>query len=106
MLHILYILVFAVIAFLAVSNLIRSLMTVSMDFQRRYIMKRNASITRQINWENAKKTVHPELLDERGNPINEPLLVMRSVTVEDARQQLDTLYDLSPSKSPGKEKES
>lgn len=105
MLHLLYLLVFAVIAFLTVSNLIRSLITVSMDFQRRYIPKRNASITRQINWKNAKKTVHPELLDEIGNPINEPLLVMRSMTVEDARQQLDTLYDLSPSQSPEKEKE-
>lgn len=106
MLHLLYILVFAVIAFLAVSNLIRSLIPISMDFQHRYILKRNCSITRQINWEKAQKTVHPELLDEIGNPINEPLLVMRSVTVEDARQKLDTLYDLSPSQSPGKDKES
>ena len=106
MLHPLYILVFAVIAFLAVSNILLILITVSTDFQRRYSLKRSSSITRQINWKNAKKTVHPELLDEIGNLINEPLLVMRSVTVEDARQQLDTLYDLSPSQSPGKEKES
>ncbi|WP_269460807.1 DUF2973 domain-containing protein [cyanobacterium endosymbiont of Rhopalodia gibberula] len=29
--------------------------------------------------------VHPELLDEIENTTNEPLLVMRSVTVEDVR---------------------
>jgi hypothetical protein len=42
-------------------------------------------------------TSHPELLDEAGQPINEPLLVIRSLTVEDARQQLDAIYNSSPS---------
>jgi hypothetical protein len=41
-------------------------------------------------------TSHPELLDDAGQPINEPLLVIRSVTVEDARQQLDAIYNSSP----------
>ena len=52
---------------------------------------------------NTQKTIHPELLDERGRPINEPLLVMRSVSVEDARQQLDAIYNSSP--NPKKETE-
>ncbi|MGK7933048.1 MAG: DUF2973 domain-containing protein, partial [Microcystaceae cyanobacterium] len=46
-----------------------------------------------------------ELLDERGQPINEPLLVMRSVSVEDARQQLDALYNASPSSKKETEEE-
>jgi hypothetical protein len=32
--------------------------------------------------------------------INEPLLVMRSMTVEDAREQLDALYRSSPGGEP------
>jgi hypothetical protein len=36
MLHLLYLVAFTVIAFLAIGNLLRSLMTVSMDAQRRY----------------------------------------------------------------------
>jgi hypothetical protein len=43
-----------------------------------------------------RKTLHPELLDETGNLINEPLLVMRSLSVQDARNQLDNLYKSSP----------
>ncbi|CDN09792.1 hypothetical protein RintRC_1303 [Richelia intracellularis] len=38
---------------------------------------------------------HPELLDDSGNLIKEPLLVMRSVNVEDARQHLDSIYNNS-----------
>ena len=40
-----------------------------------------------------------EEYDEQGQVINEPLLVMRSVSVEDARQKLDALYDSSPNKT-------
>jgi hypothetical protein len=39
---------------------------------------------------------HPEFLDDQGNLIEEPLLVMKSMTVEDAREQLDALYRSSP----------
>jgi hypothetical protein len=42
------------------------------------------------------KVLHPELLDDTGNLINEPLLVMRSLSVQDARNQLDNLYKSSP----------
>jgi hypothetical protein len=100
MLHLLYILAFTVIAFLAIGNLIRNLITVSMDSQRRYPTTGNSSSERrEVNINRANMTIHPELLDERGQPINEPLLVMRSVTVEDARQQLDAIYNASPNQS-------
>ena len=39
---------------------------------------------------------HPELLDDNGDPVDEPLLVIRSVSVEDARQRLDSIYQSSP----------
>ncbi|MDJ0730602.1 MAG: DUF2973 domain-containing protein [Crocosphaera sp.] len=103
MLHLIYIVAFTIIAFLAVSNLIRSLITVSMDSQRRYPERRNSASPKPNKWTNTRKTIHPELLDERGKPINEPLLVMRSVSVEDARQQLDAIYNASP--NPSKETE-
>lgn len=89
MLQLLYILAFTIIAFLAVSNLIRSLITVSLGSQRPF--RASPTSLRQQSY-------HPELFDDSGNPINEPLLVMRSVNVEDARQQLDALYNSSPSK--------
>ncbi|MGL5034671.1 MAG: DUF2973 domain-containing protein [Microcystaceae cyanobacterium] len=88
MLQLLYVLAFTIIAFLAVSNLIRSLITVSFGTQRNPRFNPN-------RWQQG---YHPELFDKFGNPINEPLLVMRSVDVEDARQQLDALYHASPSK--------
>jgi Protein of unknown function (DUF2973) len=92
MLHLLYILAFTIIAFLTISNLIRSLINVSMDSQ-----KRPAKSSNSYNPYGYPMTSHPELLDSAGQLINEPLLVIRSVTVEDARQQLDALYNASPS---------
>jgi hypothetical protein len=95
MLHLIYIFAFTVIAFLAITNLIRSLINVSIDSQRRY---RYSTVNQQKKRVNPH-TLHPELLDDQGQPINEPLLVMRSVTVEDARQQLDAIYNSSPSQT-------
>jgi hypothetical protein len=95
MLHILYILAFTVIAFLAISNLIRSLINVSYNSTR----SRPNLPLRQDN-----KISHPELVDNQGRIIKEPLLVMRSVSVEDARQKLDAIYEASPSQ-PNKEQE-
>lgn len=98
MLHIIYILAFTVIASFAISNLVRSLITLSTDTRvhpnHRSYQTRNSGAKRQY-----RSSVHPELLDEQGKVINEPLLVMRSVSVEDARQKLDALYDSSPSKN-------
>ncbi len=99
MLHFVYIIAFTIIAFLAITNLIRSLITVSVGTQRGYSSRSGYK----------RQNLHPELLDETGKPFNEPLLVMKSVTVEDARQQLDALYNASPSKtvdSPEKEEDS
>ena len=95
MLHLIYILAFTAIALLAVSNLIRSLVTLSAETQKFY----------PPNYGNSKRTskssqsFHPELLDEQGKVIEEPLLVMRSVSVDDARSRLNALYDASPSKT-------
>ena len=37
-----------------------------------------------------------EFLDSTGNIIKDPLLVMRSIDVQDARAHLDALYEASP----------
>lgn len=103
MLHLLYILAFTLIASLTITNLIRSLITVSMDSQRRYPSNSRSGMPRNSY---GYQVLHPELLDETGQPINEPLLVMKSVTVEDARQQLDALYQSSPSPAQEKDEES
>mgnify|MGYP002777089351 FL=1 len=90
-LHLLYILAFTVIAFLAIGNLVRNLITLGVESQRQYPPMGHASENRRT-----PRNPHPELLDENGRMINEPLLVMRSMTVEDAREQLDAIYKASP----------
>jgi hypothetical protein len=98
MLHLVYILAFTVLAFLAVGNLIRNLMVLGADSQRTYGNKGQFSpSTSGQSTRNVRSVSHPELLDEYGNVVNEPYLVMRSLTVEDARDRLDALYDASPS---------
>lgn len=108
MLQLLYLIAFTALAFLAIGNLIRSLLTLSRDSQRRYAPTGRS----QAEWGRspvsttyARAIPHPELLDERGNPINEPLLVMRSMTVEDAREKLDAIYNSSPSNNTGPQEE-
>lgn len=96
MLHLVYILVFTIIALLAVSNLIRSLVTLSAETQKFYAPKHNDSTRNQFR---RTQKVHPELLDDQGKVIEEQLLVMRSVSVDDARSRLDALYEASPSKT-------
>jgi hypothetical protein len=103
MLHLLYLVAFTVIAFLAIGNLLRSLLTLSIDSQRLYSPagRSQADCGRSAVTASRSRSnyvPHPELLDDKGNPINEPLLVMRSMTVEDAREQLDALYNSSPGK--------
>ncbi len=102
MLHILYIFAFTIVAFLAITNLIRNLIVISTESNRRYSNSgfgggaRNRSLAQNRTPKYAQVS-HPELLDENGRPIDEPLLVMRSVTVEDAREKLDAIYNSSPS---------
>jgi hypothetical protein len=109
MLQLLYIIAFTILAFLTIGNLLRSLLTLSIDSQRRYTPAGRS----QADWgplpgaasRRYSSVPHPELLDETGNPINEPLLVMRSMTVEDAREKLDALYKSSPGNSTGTQEE-
>lgn len=94
--HLLYILAFACLAFLAVSNLIRNLMMLGADSRRPANSNPyTASGSPADSSERQRPVPHPELLDDDGNVIREPLLVMRSISVKDAREQLDSLYDNS-----------
>ncbi|MCC5616457.1 DUF2973 domain-containing protein [Nostoc sp. CHAB 5836] len=99
MLHLLYILAFTILAFIAVGNLIRNLIMFSFDRDRTYPTN-SSPMNNQGNYgyySSKKQFVpHPELLDSAGKLIKEPLLVMRSINVEDARQHLDALYEASP----------
>ncbi|MDC0835827.1 hypothetical protein CKA32_004428 [Geitlerinema sp. FC II] len=94
MLHLLYILAFTVLAFVAVGNLVRNLLSFSAD--ARGMRSPNPSTPPR-----PQPTPHPELLDESGRAIEEPLLVMKSIGIEDAREQLDALYRSSPGVSTG-----
>ncbi len=105
LLQLLYILAFTTLAFIAVANLIRNLVMFSFDRQGNYparFARNEVGGTRrnQGNYSHSASrrqyVPHPELLDNSGNIVKEPLLVMRSINVEDARQQLDALYESSP----------
>ncbi|HEY9617112.1 MAG TPA: DUF2973 domain-containing protein [Microcoleaceae cyanobacterium] len=107
MLHLLYILAFTILAVLAMANLIRNLMTLGMESQRSFSSSRQRANGASAYSGGQPSVPHPEFLDASGNVINEPLLVMRSMTVEDAREQLDALYESSPgSSTPGSNNES
>ncbi len=93
MLHILYLIAFTILAFLAIGNLIRNLVQFSMDSQR----YPSQAMQQQ------RPSPHPELYDETGRLTNEPLLVMKSITVDDARARLDALYNDLPSYSSDSE---
>ena len=92
--HILYILAFSVIAFVAIGNLIRNLVGVAQGARQQAANQTGSPAGTRAG--GRRSPAHPELLDERGKPINEPLLVMRSVDIDDAREQLDHLYQDSP----------
>lgn len=90
-LHLLYVVAFTALAFLAVGNLIRNLMTLGIESQRGYSARGSYGSAGRM-----RAVSHPELLDNSGNVINEPLLVMRSMSMDDAREHLDALYEASP----------
>lgn len=99
MLHLLYILAFTVLALIAVSNLIRNLVMFSFERDRPYSSGRSPMSDRDsfsYRSSSPQSVPHPEFLDNAGNVIKDPLLVMRSISVEDAREQLDALYEASP----------
>ena len=99
MLQILYILAFTTLAFIAVCNLMRNLLMFSLERDRTYPSPRSPMANRgnfpSLSYQ-TQSVPHPELLDTAGNLIKEPLLVMRSISVEEARAQLDALYEASP----------
>lgn len=99
-LHLLYTLAFTLLAFLAIGNLIRNLLTLGAESQRHHAPR---SYDPSRSTPSRTRVPHPELLDKNGKLINEPLLVMRSMTVEDAREQLDALYRSSPGGEPREE---
>ncbi|PSO50154.1 MAG: DUF2973 domain-containing protein [Cyanobacteria bacterium SW_9_44_58] len=108
MLHLLYIIAFTVIAFFAVSNLIRSLINIGTETQRIGNSWNSRNARKEVNrngYASSQAPSHPELLDEQGNPVNEPLLVMRSVNVDDAREKLDALYNNSPGSNQEEDKQ-
>ncbi len=84
MVQILYIIAFAVLSILAVTNLVRNLIALHQT-----TLGREQTLAQ-------RPVPHPELLDEHGKLTQEPLLVMRSLNVEDARSRLDAIYEASP----------
>lgn len=93
LMHLLYIVAFSVLAFLAIGNLVRNLITLGTESQRGSFSMPPSRV------EKPRVTLHPEMLDAQGKVMSEPLLVMRSLSVEDARERLDALYNASPSGS-------
>ncbi len=106
MLHLLYLLAFSSLAILTIGNLIRNLMVLGTESQRHgAAMPLDPNAARRagnaLNSSSPRSpkppiTLHPEMLDENGRPIREPLLVMKSMTVDDARDRLDALFQSSP----------
>ena len=97
MLHLIYVFAFSTLAFIAVANLIRNLIVLGSQSTRNYPPKvEDIPPVSHANRLSQISVPHPEFLDDTGNPIREPLLVMRSISVEDAREKLDALYNSSP----------
>lgn len=92
MFHFLFIVAFGTIAAIAALNLVRSFILLSRDSRTYPNFQANTPGS-----QNVRTTTHPEMIDASGRPINEPLLVVKSLDVEDARQRLDNLYHSSPS---------
>lgn len=102
MLHLLYILAFTTLALIALRNLIGNMLILGIDSTRSYPPQRpniGKNTYQSLAGSGGQAVPHPEFLDEAGNVIDEPLLVMRSMTVEDARSKLDALYNSTPESS-------
>lgn len=95
MLHVLYLIAFAVIASFAIANLFRNMMMLGRDVRQGYGNAKDAMGSSGTSSSSTKST-HPELLDESGKVVREPYLVMKSISVDDAREKLDALYKASP----------
>ncbi|MGG6240396.1 DUF2973 domain-containing protein [Nodosilinea sp. AN01ver1] len=93
--HVVYIIAFAVLAIMAIANLVRNLILLGGN-ARNPQSPRTYSGGQQFG-QGDRSVPHPELLDQDGQVIREPLLVMKSISVKDAREQLDALYNGSGS---------
>lgn len=93
--HIVYIIAFAVLAIMAIANLVRNLILLGGNAQspRGYGSQQSFQGNSPVAPGDNRSAPHPELLDQDGQVIREPLLVMRSISVKDAREQLDALYN-------------
>ena len=89
--HVVYIIAFAVLAIVAIANLVRNLILLGGN-ARNPQAPRSYGGSPQSGQGNGS-VPHPELLDQDGHVIREPLLVMKSISVKDAREQLDALYN-------------
>lgn len=96
LMHLLYVIAFTILAFLAIGNLLRNLMVLGADSRTGWSTSPRSSGSSLSRTSHIQFVPHPEFLDDKGHVINEPLLIMRSMTVEDAREQLDALYNSSP----------
>lgn len=105
MLHLLYVIAFTVLAVIAVSNMLSNLVKLGTQVRQPPTRQSaSASPYHQSGDSSAKRPVpHPELLDGSGDVINEPLLVMRSISIKDARDKLDALYEASNSSEESSE---
>ena len=90
MLHALYIIAIAVLSVLGFCILIRNILMFGTDTRRE---PRNAGFGNGTGNGSKRSVHHPEMLDEAGRVLDEPLLVMKSISIEDAREQLDALYE-------------
>ncbi|MEM7796542.1 MAG: DUF2973 domain-containing protein [Cyanobacteria bacterium P01_C01_bin.118] len=89
MLHLLYIFAFSILAVLAIVNLVRNLISLGIE------TRRGSGSVDSFTPKQPRRVPHPELLDAQGNVLDEPLLVMRSISIKDAREQLDAIYESS-----------
>jgi hypothetical protein len=111
LLHLLYVLVFSALAFMAIANLIRNMINLGQESQRstqgwsanpRPSASQNSA--QRSAQRSAQSVPHPELLDSDGQVVNEPLLVMRSMPLEEVRSRLDQIYNDSPGGAPQSER--
>ncbi|MEM6450721.1 MAG: DUF2973 domain-containing protein [Cyanobacteria bacterium P01_D01_bin.105] len=109
MLHLLYVIAFTVLAVIAVSNMLSNLVKLGTQVRQppgsqRYGSQGYRKSGYNDRGESPRSSVpHPELLDGSGDVINEPLLVMRSISIKDARDQLDAIYEASSGSEDTKE---
>jgi hypothetical protein len=89
MLQLLYLVFFAILACLVITNLVRNLIHFGTESQRG---STGWSATPRVQ----APLPHPEMLDSSGKMIKEPLMVMRSVTMDDVRTKLDAIFEASP----------